>query len=654
MSVKSKNSKRSVVLLIVLAFWVGYVVLGGIQFYYNAKEITQKETEQRDRNLVYLQDNLVSLVINEDYEELNVQLEKARSLSLIDFYIIQNNGQVITWYNNFNNLEGINVDYQNFNTIMQTDALTFRTLKLQDTKFTVGLYQDINKIIWHTAYLMRFYILREVVVITAFLALVVHLFLKDIINLSKVLTSRKREDIRRIKTRSAEAEALYLASSGLEGERLRLEKINEVFGDTIGPAIKHELKSGRTAPYTFKATMCRIDLNGYTQMFMEKSDVYLIDILNRYFAKARSVIERYNGLIYQFVGDEIVFQFKDDEINGLSSEALASACIRDLFIEAQVIEKNLPPEANHYFKLKGSFAHGLMRFTKLDEGHALSGLPLIESVRLLSLIDEKNHQVLNFFSEASKAAQGLAFIFERKVNHLKGFKEQSLICSARDFHAVDWVFESKKWSQLTFFRKDSDLIFTLKKIRLMAVTREDEAIAEILEALKHHRYTECSSELIAEVTHTLENFICAQSEKMLSEKCLAYLISLVGRIIPQGSNTLEVMNHLQGLINHLDNRVQAQAIVALSRLGYEPRLLWDKMFSANGRVAADTIIEISKKQINNDVLKALDRLLHSPDPHNQKSGLYALENILSYYKEIDPVFYQSNPMLEKIRSKQAA
>ena len=33
------------------------------------------------------------------------------------------------------------------------------------------------------------------------------------------------------------------------------------------------------APYAFQSTMIRIDLNGYTQIFLEKKDEYVTDIV---------------------------------------------------------------------------------------------------------------------------------------------------------------------------------------------------------------------------------------------------------------------------------------------------------------------------------------------------------------------------------------
>lgn len=625
-----------------------------LQFYIQAKKVTDEKISQQHKNLTFIQDSFTPLLISENFDQLKISLDKAKDLNLINFYIIQKNKDVIAWYNNFDNLAGINVDYQNFNVLMQNDQLAFRTVKIQDLKFTVGVFQDQSKILWATAWILRASLITDMLIVTSAVGLIAYLFLKDIINLSRVLTSRSRSDIAKIRTQSAEGTALLKASMGLEGERVRLEKLSESYGETVGPAIKYELNTGKEAPYNFQATMCRIDLNGYTQMFLEKDPRYIIEILNTYFARARSIIERYDGLIYQFVGDEIVFQFKDDISSDLSTEALAAACIRDLFQAASDIEQNLPPEADHYFKLKGSFAKGLMRFIKLDEGHALSGLPLIESVRLLSLIDDKSHQVLTFFQEALTSTDGLVFVFERKTNQLKGFKEESQICRARDFNSIAWALETECWDQLAYFRSDEHLLFVLKKIRLMAVTKREEDIFNILRALRFHHFEQTSPAIIAEIELVLAHFIHSEEEKLLSPRALSSLLSLVQRVVPKAQATQDITASISKLLYHTDYRVQANAIATLGRYNYPARKLWEKMYSPNNRVAADTIIEVGKQCLNDDVIKALNRLLDSSDSRNYKSGEYAKNQLLKYYQETDPVFFEANTYIAQIRQKNAA
>lgn len=632
-----------------LFFWCGYVSFTGYQFYTQASRQAANIGNSRVVNLEYILQSSVGALVQEHPDGLRDKLSQARKLGFIDFYILQEGSQALFFENNTGQVEDLNHNYANFNILMDVDGLKFKTIKVQDYKLTAGVYSNAQATLWETFKNMFPLFIKDIAVVTSFLGFVAYLLLKDIINLSKVLTSRSRKDIRNIKTTSLEAQNLVNASLSLEGERERFEHLSEVYGETVGPAIRHELKSGQNPPYSFGATLCRIDLNGYTQMFLEKDPKYVTSILNQYFAKAREVIERYGGLIYQFVGDEIVFLFKEDLATGLDTDSLAISCIRDLFHEAAIIEKNLPHEANHYFKLKGALAKGSMRFNRLDEGHALSGLPLIESVRLLSLIDDKSHQVLTFFNESSKSADGLAFIFDRQMNQLKGFKEQSLICKSRDFMSVEFIFETKNWGHLSFYRQDEHVLFILKKLRLMASSRQEEDILSILRSLRFHHFTKSTPQIAIEAGLTLNAFVQAEVEQLLSSKSLSSLIAFLGRIIPVELWNQSLEKSLLGLMEHKDPRVKANVIVTLGRYDFTARTLWENMFSENNRVAADTIIEVAKRQLNLDVFNALDRLLTSSDSLYRRSGEFALQSILVFYKETDPVFYKTNPILNKMQ-----
>lgn len=644
------KNKKSILLLLMFFFWVGYVSFTGYQFYTQASKLTEHLNATRQANLDYILQSSVGALIQEHPAGVHDKLSQARKLRFVDFFILQKGDQPLFFENNTGNIAELNHNYANFNVFIDTNGLKFKTIKVMDYRLTAGIYADVQGTIWGTFKNMLPLFIKDIFIVTLLLGLVAYTVLKDILNLSRVLASRERSNISNIKTRSAEGETLLRASLGLEGERLRLEKLSEVYGETVGPAIRHELQSGKAAPYSFSATLCRVDLNGYTQIFLEKDDKYLIAILNAYFARAREIIERYDGLIYQFVGDEIVFQFKDEITPSLSSTSLATACIRDLFEEATLIEKNLPPDANHYFKLKGSFAHGTMRFTQLDEGHALSGLPLIESVRLLSLVDDKSHQVLTFFNDAAATTEGLAFIFDRRTNQLKGFKEEALICRSRDFNSVEWIFESKQWERLTYFRGDAHIVFILNKICFMAVTRESDNIERMLAAMKWHKCRDISPQVLRACEKAISTFIETNDNGLLSDKILSALVSLIGRIVPSHLASESLYSLLTQLMDHRDSRVQATAVVVLSHLDFPAKKLRKKMFSDNNRVASDAIIELAKKNLNDEVYKALCRLLDSADPAYNLSGKYALECILKYYGDADPVFLKANPYLVKMQT----
>ena len=599
-----KTKKRSLLLLIACLFWLSYITFTGVQYVKEISSFTEHQIEDRQVRMLYVQDQAFSSLVDEKMDLLKDQLENARKISLIDFYILQKENEVVMWYNNFNDLEGINVEYKVFDKLLTTDTVAFRTLKAFNYTLTLGLIQNKYDLIKTNLWLLRYNIARDILFVTASLIGILFFMLKDILSLSKVLTGKNRNQMEGIKARSAEAEALINASKGLEGERQRLSVLSETYSQTVGPAIVHEIQSGRPAPYQFQATICRIDLNGYTQLMLEKEPSYLNNILNSYFAMARETINRYGGLIYQFVGDEIVFEFKDDLSEAGNSIALATACIRDLFQQARILEDSLPADANHYFKLKAAFARGTMRFVALDQGHALSGIPLVESVRLLSTVEDKSNQILTFFEEDFVMNQDLVFIFDRKENQLKGFKESSRICCSRDFRSIDWLFDNQSWSLLKYYRSDADLTFILKKIRLYAGSSEGRTLDALFEHLKSHHFTDVSTELAREAQVNLFSFMELEKNNLLSEKALASYISFYQRIVPIHQRGSEAEKLLHKLLSHKNFRVQANTVLAIGPSLRSAQELKKRIHSSNNRLAAHDNDELAKIHMDNSVLKA--------------------------------------------------
>ncbi|MEN0060036.1 MAG: hypothetical protein AAGB31_14440 [Bdellovibrio sp.] len=646
------KNKKSILLLLILFFWVGYVAVTGFQFYSQAVKLAENESNSRKERMDYILQSNIGALVQERPESVQDRLSQARKLHLIDFYILQKDQQVVFFENNTGKVEDLNHNYTNFNRFMDYNGLTFKTIKVLSYRLTAGSYTDSQGMVWGSLKLMLPLMIKDIGIVTLMVAAIAYFILQDILTLSRTLASRSRAQLTQIKTKSAEAETLLKASLGFEGERSRLEQLSETYGATVGPAIRHELNSGKEAPYSFYATMCRIDLNGYTQMFLEKKDTYLTAILNNYFERARDVIERYQGLIYQFVGDEIVFHFKDEVTPSLYSEALATACIRDLFEEAQTIEKNLPVDAGHYFKLKGSFAHGIMRFIQLDEGHALSGLPLIESVRLLSLVDEKKHQVLTYFQDACMNTGNLTTVFERKNNVLKGFKETSVICTSREFSSVETVLQEQNWSHLAYFRSDAQFVTMMQELQKLIINKQDLSILQMLCALRFHHFKTTTAAVIKEFENTLEIAVKGAQEGFIGNKALSSVLSLTIRVIPTEQVSEDILKWTAALMDHADPRVQANAVLTLGHFSYPYAKIWEKMFSPHNRVAADTIVEIAKQNLSEDLLRALNQLLQSPNEDYRKSGLYAREAILKYYSNLDPIFFETNPYINKV--KQAA
>ncbi|AFX99788.1 adenylate cyclase, putative [Bdellovibrio bacteriovorus str. Tiberius] len=635
------------VLLIVGVFWLAYIISSSIQFYFNVRDLTEKEILRRQSQMQFVQESFTPLVITENFALLKDRLENARKIHLIDFYILQNGTEVVTWYNNFNNLEGINVDYQVFNQLLQNDLLAFRTVKLMDYRFTTGVFQDRTEIMKQNIWLMKGMILQELIIVTLMVGLVVYLFLKDIINLTQILANRDRSKLANLKSLSKEGQTLLTATQSYESTKKYLEYENRYYSDSLTPAILHEMKSGQKAPYAFQSTMIRVDLNGYTQIFLDKKDEYVTEIMNTYFIKARELIERYNGLIYQYVGDEIVFHIKEDKQN---SQALALACLRSVFEAAQQIEASLPEGADHYFKVKGSFVLGKIRFVNQDSGFALSGLPLIESARLLSQVDDKASSSVTFYAEAADSVEGLCTVSDTKETLLKGFSKPSTLFRAKNFTTVTEALQ-KDVSLLTYFRSDEDLCAAYEFLSAEIESGKDQSFFTAFGILKTYKVRmsgDMQAEAFTSFLRTIQN---ANKTGKANDKVLSAAISLASNFVPSYLVKESLLEVLSSCLEHADPRVQANTIIVLGDLAEDIAFLRRFVYSKNNRVSADALLVSGKRNIDKELAEKLKEYLDSKNPLFQASGRFVVRSLGEHYKNTDPIFFETNPMLKDLLRK---
>lgn len=649
MSGRSSHSK-SVVLLIVAVFWLGYVIASGVQFYFNVKTVTENEIGRRQGQMQFVQESLIPLVISENTDLLKDRLEGARRIHLVDFYILQKGSEVALWYNNFDNLSGINVDYQNFNQVLQNEELAFRTLKLMDYRFTVGVFQDKHDIMLKTAWLMKGLIIQDLFIITAIVALIVYLFLKDIINLSQILTSRDRSKLGQIRSLSKEGQTLLAATQSYETTKKYLEHENRYYSDSLTPAILQEMKSGRKPPYAFQSTMIRVDLNGYTQMFLEKKDEYVSEIMNTYFVQSRELIERYGGLIYQYVGDEIVFHIKEGPQD---SQALALACLRSVFEAADDIERSLPQGADHYFKVKGSFVLGKIRFVNQDSGFALSGLPLIESARLLSQVDDKSACSATFYAESTDSVRHLCEISDTKETLLKGFSAPTTLCRAKEFTPVMAALRQDP-TRATFFRSDRDLCaiydFVIQEIK----EGRAESFFKVFSILKTYKVKNTSPAQTAAFTGFMQSVLELNSQGSADDKILSAAISLASNFVPSALVDEKLLESLSACLEHKDPRVQANTIIVLGDLARDIAFLRKFVYSKNNRVSADALLVSGKRTLDKELAAKLHEYLESKNPLFKASGQFVVRSLGEHYRSTDPIFYETNSLLKGLLAKLSA
>lgn len=631
--------------MIVVAFWLSYIALVSVQYYFEiSRNIAESKKFQKDQ-MSYVLDFAASLIIRDNIDYLKDRLQQAREARMFDFYILQKGDKVVSFYNQQNNPDDLNANYTRFNVFLETNDLVFKTIKIYDYRLTVGMNLNTSKVFRIEVSRHKYLYLGDILAVTLLLGFILYLALKDIINLSKLVSGKDRGRAVQLRSMSREGQALLNAATSYESEQKNLRAKSDFLAGSLTPAILFEIKSRSPVPSTFESTMVRIDLNGYTQLYLEKKEAYVTAILNQYFVAAREIIERYNGLVYQYVGDEIVFHFKGPRD---VAEPVAVACVRSLFELGEEIERTLPPEAGHYFKLKASLASGKILFVKLDTGFGLSGLPLIESARMLSQIDDKTKNSLAVYESSKAYIAPLCKMSELKEGFLKGFAETAQICIVTEFTPQQHIIANAQHDLITYFRSDVDLMNLMQYLGELVVKQEDAAFFQIFADLKFFKTSIISAPVEKAYAAFLEKTYRLSHDRSVDPRILSAAVSVTTSLIPKESISSKLTEILKLYLQFADPRVQANALTVLGEAPSNVLFLRKFIHSDHNRLSADALVVAGKQVVDKELVKRVHALLKSPDKVYQASGRYVAMKLVEYYKETDAVYYNTNPHLKKL------
>lgn len=646
LSSKRKTKKKSIVVLIASSFWLFYVVLTTWQYYQSAGDSADMLIEGRKAAMKYVITTAVNTLVDENVPLFESQMKQSRELFLTDFYILQKDDKVLSYHTNTGSADSINHKYRIYDQLIETDILAYKTVRIFDYALTVGITTNKPQVVLNVVRNDIFLILKDIAMVTTFLSFLLFLYLKDIINLSKVLSSKDRSKLENLKSLSQEGHTLLKASQGFQNEQTNLKGVNEHYSNTITPAILHEINSGNVAPYSFNSTMIRIDLNGYTQIFLEKREEYITQIMNTYFTKARDVIERYDGLVYQYIGDEIVFHIKESKQN---SQALAISCVRSLIEVADLVEKSLPEDAEHHFKIKCCFADGKMRFVNLDTGYGLSGLSLIETARLLTQIEDKSKSSVCFYLDTHKNFDFLCKVDNHKPALFKGFQNQMDVACTSTFNDVSHFIENKDFASLSYFRSNSDLTIICDYFSKNISIESEDDFFTVSSFLKKLNLRVIDTDLVTSFSNLLSSAITRNRENWLSDKALATVIALTSHLIPASNSTPELLSLLNECLNHADHRTCANAILVLGEFSNDSLFLREFMHSSNNRVSADAMLITGKDVFDKELAHKLESYIKSKNPVFQASGIFVARELITHFETNDPVFFESNEDLQRLK-----
>src|SRR5690606_15605838 len=110
---------------------------------------------------------------------------------------------------------------------------------------------------------------------------------------------------------SKEAEMLVRGMAAYDARAARLESERELFRWQVLPSLRNELMSGREPPYSFACTLVRTDINNFSGIYNRHPVEEFTATINEFFTDVSHIIARYGGYVHEFVGDEVIYYFKD-------------------------------------------------------------------------------------------------------------------------------------------------------------------------------------------------------------------------------------------------------------------------------------------------------------------------------------------------------
>ncbi|MBL7542773.1 MAG: hypothetical protein JNL11_03105 [Bdellovibrionaceae bacterium] len=647
--------QKSFLIVIIAFFWAGYVLLSFAQTVYGSVEFKKTADQNRNSHIDHLLSVSQTLVLLGNVDALKAHLDEAVRLKTIQFYCIKNKDQVM-FEISVNQYSGCAMTSDrriaSYGDTLNYEKQVVKPIKVDDHVVSVGYATDTAAYVWEDQKSNITAFIKDIIIITTFLGFLVYLIMKDFLQLDRLLQAGGKGDISKIKARSREAQTLI--DSTLTLDQMNSEKSDKIhhLQNTVGLAIHSEIDNKTPHLAQIPCAVIRIDLNGYTQIFLEKKEEHIVTVLNEYFSVTNDLIKRFDGQIYQIIGDEIVFVIKNQ------NTLRALFCVRAIFEWADELDRKIQNQYKHRFLLKASISYGHLRFVQLNNGYAFAGLPLIESVRLLGCVSDKSENTLIIKTDAVESGPGFLRNHASKEVNLKGFDDKSEIFEIKEFISFPEFFKSannvndelnqkKAISYLDYFRSQNDIVSALDILNDSLNRKKWSDSFHLIQHLKNVKL-DVKSEVIANNLFRILSDHFQLINNNVKEH--SFLNSLV--LATQSLVHINLWNpHWEQLFKNyllsLQPRIVANSTEVLCHFGYDSdemqRILSN--WKGNNRISANFLLSSMKKSIDKNSVKTVLNWFESDNVLFQASALYVLEETLRFYRIEDPVVYRTNALL---------
>jgi adenylate cyclase len=696
--------KKSFVVVLLISFWLGYTLLSIVQTMYTSVKAKDRIETYRNQNIDFILDSSKSFILSDNMDLLKEQMQSAVNLKFIDYFCVSNKGQIIDEYSPNPGASACDalhaVSFEKYDVFYKLSKRVIKPIKIDDYEMVVGYNSDlIHFLLWeHRENFIPF--IKDILIITLFVGILIFLILKDFVMIDQLLKKGDKLKLSKIRAASKEAQTLIDSTTTMDTINTKNKHSIHLLQNTVGEALASEIRNETESLTTIPVSVVRIDLNGYTQIFLEKKEEHIVSVLNEYFEVTNDIINRYQGEIYQIIGDEIIFIFKSSKYltnrnansvsessmsenasqNTQQTSALSHAtinsnaelepnlkalfCVKAIFEWSKKLDKKINDQFGHRFLLKSSISNGHLKFVKLNTGFAFAGVPLIESVRLLGSVSDKSENTLIVIENDYQDFQNFFPISNQKLTHLKGFEEKVTVFEIKEFIPVDEYFTKAialednelmrvKMKYLDYFKSQDDIIQSLVLINKYFLANNLTPIFYLIQSLKKSSLL-ISDALISQRLYQIlvDHFQQIQS-RALEYSFLPGMILLIKNLVHKDLWNAQWNQLLQNYLLSTNPRIVANASDVFyfyhDKIDEIKNILTN--WQDNNRISALYILALLKRDITKKEADMVLTWLSSDNPLFQASALYLIEELVRYYSEKDEVVYNTNEVISKFKDE---
>lgn len=673
--------RKSFVIILLVSFWCGYTLLSIAQTVYTSLQLKERIESNRTREINFILQSSEDYLMSENIELIKRQLYNGISLKFIDYYclkkvseqqskIIDEQSRVTVAGTSACN-DMANIDISENKKILKYPNDIIAVLKVDDYILAVGYARDMWSFLKteHKENLLPF--LKDILIITLFVGILIYIVLKDFVIIDQLLKKGDREKLSEMMATSKEAQTLIESTRTLDSINANQKQSISILQNTVGEALSSEIYQKTPSLTSIPVSVVRIDLNGYTQIFLEKKEEHIVSVLNDYFQVANDIIKRYQGEIYQIIGDEVIFIFKDPNYlvkrntgDGLDHKLKALFSVKAIFQWAKELDQKVQEQYGHRFLLKASISNGMLKFVKLNTGYAFAGVPLIESVRLLGSVSDKTENTLIVTENDYKDFQNFFPVSNQKLAQLKGFEDRITVFEIKEFTEFDEYFiktlnsENEemlrfKMSYLDYFKSQNDIHQALVLINKYFHANQLKPVFYLIQSLKKVSLAIPDKFIAQRLYQILTDHFQTIQLKSLEFSFLPGLVLLTKSIVHKDLWSEPWNQLLQNFLLSNNPRVVANASDVYyffhDKIDEIKNILTN--WEDNNRISALFILAKMKREITRKESEVVISWLKSENPLFQASALYLVEELLKFYFAKDEVIYKTNEMLQKLKAE---